>query len=708
MRWRRRREPVVWAMLGVLGGMLGAMATPWMAARLGDPSELDSRSWTVIVPGRDAGLGDMAVRSATGLVDGALVIGMRPFGRPDQVTPLLAGRVARATIRLAPGSGPLGVSLRSDAARIVRPAHVEASGWAPLVGQPLRPYKTPRTFDLAIHDGYAHVDGVPTSDTTPGTLDLSAIEESVAIEAMTLAAADGTVLLDADFGPGEPGARARLIGALVGAMTTLAGGIVLARATSRAAGVAQLAASLLPPALAILPPYGTWVALQQQLYLGKSHPSALRAGALVVATLPLVASALLASGVLRVEGDRQQPTSRTRIGMLAAMFLAVAGLAARELPMPWTLLALPGAALLALPAWTAHSAGQPVLAAVRRDAPALLVVAGLGWELGLLPLLTWRGLCWWQDAPTLLQRSARAGADALFVTLLLVPVGAEAALRATYVTEAWSPETLAGAGLDTKGGRSVRPTPFWEDSCGAEPRTIHAFGGSSTGGAFQFEGRHDAFWPGRLHGRLCAAGHATRTQNHGNSGLDTFDIGGLVDEIYAQEPPALSILYVGVNDVLTKEGPWTRKQRAARLAEVRAGAGQLDALGARSRLLTGLSLLARPRAKDELVEAVPVQDAEENLRAIVATTRKHGGRVLLVPEWTQSAVHESMAGYTAMMARLAQQLEGVAFLDPYDAHGRAGDALFLDRNHLGFEGSEALAATLEPKVVEMLGRGEAP
>lgn len=178
--------------------------------------------------------------------------------------------------------------------------------------------------------------------------------------------------------------------------------------------------------------------------------------------------------------------------------------------------------------------------------------------------------------------------------------------------------------------------------------------------------------------------------------------------MYAQAPPALSIFYVGVNDVLTKEGPWTRKGRAARLAEVRAGVGHLDALGARSRLLTGMSLLTRPRAKEELVEAVPVEDAEENLRAIVAMTTKHGGRVLLVPEWTQSAVHESMAGYTAMMARLAAQLEGVAFLDPYDAHGRAGDALFLDRNHLGYEGSEALAATLEPRVAELLVDGEAP
>ena len=122
-------------------------------------------------------------------------------------------------------------------------------------------------------------------------------------------------------------------------------------------------------------------------------------------------------------------------------------------------------------------------------------------------------------------------------------------------------------------------------------------------------------------------------------------------------------------------------------------------------MVAGLSLLNRPAGgeKTAFVAAVPVADAEENLRQIITGVEARGGRVLLVPELTRPTTPDPLGPYRVMQKRLAGDEPSAEWMDVVDQAAQLdADAVFVDRNHLSSAGHAEVAIRLAPTVATLL------
>lgn len=687
------------AVFGVLVGWFGA---GWAATRLGSPIPLDREVWNLIVPGHDEGLADSGIASGTGVVDGMLLIALRSFGRADMLIPRDPRSVARIDVGFGRGTGSLVVNIRAAEGAIARPIELAGNGFRVRPVETWTPYPSAGDVSIAVHDGAAWVDGVQACVAQPGTVEFSPGTASARVRRLYLEAADGGVILDQTFVAPPVGTAGRVKSAALAGLVGIALGLIVLSTPRRVAGVATAVAAIFPAILSLSVHYPAWRAACQRLFLLHTAAGDLRSAAFYVCLIPVFSVAAVSSGWLVLP-------RRVRVELPFAALVAVAVCAAlcasRDL-LGWNLIwVLPGAAFAATPVWMARTAGNSALAVTTRDLPALLAIAVGTWSFGLIPALVWRFICIVVDAPTLATRAPRAGADALFITIFAVPFACEAALRATYLGQSWTQSALEGASLGSAPSDTAPFSAYWSSKCGKGPtvRTVYTFGGSSTGGAYQFRGEPEAFFPAKLLFALCARapeGVTIALRNFGDSGRDSFDFAQRAAEAYKFGPPSATIVYLGVNDLLTIDAPITRKERAARLAARGTAASGLDAISSSSRFITGFSLLLRaPTQTAPLVAAVPLKDAEENLRTIIALTTAAGGQVVLVTEFAQAMVASKLQGYWAMEQRLSRELAGVAFLDLYAAFaGVPAETLLADRNHLTREGGERVANLLAPIV----------
>ena len=213
----------------------------------------------------------------------------------------------------------------------------------------------------------------------------------------------------------------------------------------------------------------------------------------------------------------------------------------------------------------------------------------------------------------------------------------------------------------------------------------------------------DSFFSAQVHATLCESlpdDTALTTWNLGASGMATHDIARELPEVVSRLQPDLIVLYVGTNDLLTRLGPLTRRQQD----EAAAATPALGQLAGQSRILTGLSLLLRGTLRTSvdapLVSAVPLADAEENLRTIVAGNQ--GRPVLAVAQHINRSEADRLEPYWALEARLARELDTFTALDPRPALAPEAEALLIDRNHLSRAGHRALARQITPVARELL------
>ena len=669
----------------VLGGGLGA----WLAGTAGGafvtPDALDPARWNVIVSGRDESVVSQLGRG-TQVVGGALVLTPHTFRRSDQLVPRDGRALGGVALTLAPDSGPVMLRLRGEGTLLA--IEIAPDAWRVLPGG-WTPYAAP--FEVRVEGGEARVGGASIGRTAPPTLELSAKEETARILALRLRDEAGADTLVEDPVAAWRGRAPLALGAVLG---------MIAGAAALWTGGGGLVALAVPIGVALVP-HAAWLGLVERLYLVRLAPYELARAALALAFAPLFVGALARSG-------RAMPGERPRRDALGtAAWVGVAGLAAafasRDGAWAWAPL---GLGVLLAPLLLARAARLDPVGLLVRDLPAAAAVAALGWGPGLLPAVAWRLVLLVAGAGSLLRRAPRAAADGVFVLALALPFAAELAARSTWLDTAWDTARLEG---DDQ-WRDL--TPFWEGACGSGPRrTVLYAGGSSTGGAYQFHDEPDAFFPSRVHARLCAGGASLRTTNHGDGGRDTFTLSRTIEGLLAAERPDLVVVYVGVNDLLSATSLLTRAEREAQEAAQGAAMRGFAALGARSRLVAGLSLLARPAIDQEVdgVSDVPLPDAEANLRRIAAAARAAGATVLLVPEHVAPETTAVMAPYAAMEARLAAELPGVelveasAALAPYAAEG-----LLFDRNHLSRAGTERMAELLAPRVAALAGLASPP
>ncbi len=706
-RRSRRRRPTfalpawVATLLPVAAAVLGWVFAPWLLSHLGPPVALDPAVWTVIVPGRDETMADETLVSGTGLVDGALHISVRGLTRSDILRPTVNGKVGAMDLGIARESGPFFVNVHGAGGQIARAAEFGPDGWRRDPSQAWLPYARPGLVRLDLTGTSATVDGTGAGPGASGDVEIVAVDAPAALSHLTLTDTAGAVMVDEDFGLADPGWVGRALFALLGGgLATLVA--YVARRADTASGRLLALLFVVPSAVVPFVRYADWRVVCERLYLLHTAASTLRMACFALGFVPLFAAAVLVSGRLPLHPGEPQRRAFS-FGLFVALLVAIDLEACRALEGWAYLWAIPGLAFLLLPWRAARALALPADRVLARDLPALAAVAVLGWGPGLVPAALWRLLCLLADAPVLARQGARVGADAAFVLLACLPLGVESAVRWSYLDDAWDPIKLAGTSVG-EAGRSADFSPFFDANCAkGKADAVYTFGGSSAGGAFQFEGKPVAFFPVRVHQRLCAEGRSIRTLDYGNSGRDSWDAATAVDGLFASTPPAAVMLYLGVNDLLTADSPYTRKERAARMAERAEAANKLDALSSSIRTLTGLSLLLRPApGSQQAVVAVPIQDAEENLRHIQAAAARSHAQVLLIPEYTQPDVDGVLGPYWAMERRLAAELPGVRYVDLRKRLGANGTTYLIDRNHLNRAGSDKIGEVIAPIVSDML------
>lgn len=706
------RAQQIAAVVGLVVGMAwGAGAAPMVLERLRGGHPFEERDFTVITPHRAADVKDPLNGRGLRVEAGSLRMVPHAFERAERLVTHSQAPLGRVELQLAAGSAPLLVMLTPPAGSTQDPAPLvlRETGLMPHLGGAEFALKEGR-LTLFYQEGAYWLDGasgpVRVIERAAGGVELAAVAwpgealREVRLDRVRLEDTDRRQVLLDEFDSPPTGLSERGLVALAAGLLGLAAGVA-SGGTAPGALLALLGLAL--PLLVLQLRYTALLEAVERLALVRTSARELLAGLLALASTPVLLSALGTTGALRAPAEDAPPTPLQR-GLWIGAAALTALLAARELRGLELGIGVIGAIFLLLPYRAARATGRALPAALLREAPGLLLLAGLGWRAGLLPYLLVQLLRLWSEAPTLLERGARAGADALLLSLLALPLGAELALRETYLKVAWSPEKLAGveAGADDS---VADVSVFWTERClGAGPdRTIWWLGGSSAGGSYQLEGRPELYFPAQLHAALCAAGLSLRSVSFANGGRDSFTFTRGMPKVLARGAPDLVIAYWGVNDVLTAAGPMTRKQREAAAAATGALGQGVVGLGRRSRLIAGLGLLAKPAVALEQpdVPAVPLDDARENHERLLAMLAPIGARLLLIPEQARPRPAQLLEPYRQMQREFVAAHPEVGLIEPgalgFEALVAApggAERLLVDSNHLSPEGHLALAAAL--------------
>lgn len=301
-------------------------------------------------------------------------------------------------------------------------------------------------------------------------------------------------------------------------------------------------------------------------------------------------------------------------------------------------------------------------------------------------------------------RLRRFNSVSLTATVLLV-LGLEALVRGSAVGAAWSgaggrtaPDDIFGwvpvAQAEFAALHAAQPSTYPDSGYpiaiapdDGRPRVV-AMGGSTTGGAFQNDDLRQ-FYPAQLSTLL---GEGVAVLNQGVGGWTTWHIRRYLDTRLPELAPDVLILYVGHNDLLTPVPmPYSALFAAWQAPDWRNRAG---ALLAHSRLYQGLRYAVTAFGDPQTHVAVPLPEAEDNLRQIISAVRAQGGRVLLASEGL-APDPGPLSAYNEMMAKVAREEEGTAFVDTASLlHALDGPPLFLDDCHLTGVGHGRVAVAM--------------
>lgn len=706
------RRPFVALLVGaVLGGLLGALLPQWPTFRFSPPIRPARTEWTLVVPNLEISFGDLPANTppeGSGVVNGNLYIAAGAFGRGDVARPIVERPVARVVVALAQRSGPVQIRFPANETLGASEVSVSPDGWWQRGESVPRPFSTADAVTIETRQGLLYVDGVRAGSAKAGQIEIAASEPAALIRKIGFFDETGNLLRQDNFFERPAQWPDRAFGAAIG-LIIMVGTIFLVRTAGSVAAAAPVwTLATAPLLMAFVPHYPMWARIREHTFATDSSPSNLRNSAIATGLGVFVLTTLVATRLLRL------PTTTSRdipLAGAAAVLVGVALVASLHLPTSGLVWLIPGLLLLAMPVWASHRLGLPLLPTIIRDTPALFAVAVLGWGPGCGLAWLWRLTTLLSDVPMLLARNPRVGTDFAVLLALCLPLVAEAGVRSTSLGTSWSAESLRGATLDDVAGKGNSIGAFWHGTCRRQKTqpAVYYFGGSSTGGSFQLSGHPEWAWPARIHEQLCADSslpNGLRSLNYGDSGRDSFDVAHVAAALFAETPPAVAVFYGGINDILTESSSLTRKQRAQLNLEQPATFGAVAYLARTSRVFSGMSLLFRPAAGSKsAVPAVPLADAEENLRTLAAATTAAGGQLVLIPELASFELDRAMSPYWQMESRLAEELPGVTLVNLYEMMPTGErDAALADRNHLTREGSDHVAQLIAPTIARFLAK----
>lgn len=675
---------------------MGRLGAHTAGSEFSVPQAPDPNAWRIISPGLQEGVGPAGAGRITHIRDGALSIATHVFFRPDMVVPVFSGAASRVSVELAPDSGTLWVQIGDAPSQFVqlRPGAMRggAAGtqWTPVQGN---------EFVLAIENGELTVGGngevLRIGSASPGRLELSATEDWPRVQSILIQDAEGTTLFSSNFE--SNGATQKildvgtLLGVLIGAM--LASLLIPFSWTGLSAAVV----GLIPVLLVLGQPSAVWLASVERLYLSSVQPSQWAAWVLLVSLVPV--GTMSAVSLSRMVAHKVQPP---RFGATVWCLIGVGSILVSSPSLSLGLAVSVGC--MALGALRAGNKAPAIWWAV--DAVGWVPLALLGPDLAAPWVVVWRMVGVLGTAQQWVDSSPRRAVDALLIALCLVPFALESAVSGSALGQAWRMDRLSSERPNEKGWEDPRPS--WEGRCGSDDptstRTIAFAGGSSVGGAYQFGDEPEAFFPAVAHRALCSdlpEGAGLKTQNFGDGDLNTFTISRTIEQ-HLLEADVL-VLYVGVNDVLTRQNTQTRKEReAARSSRGLLGSG-LSGWASRSSVMVGLSLWNRgiDDPTTQGVADVPMADAKENHESIIAAARAQSKTVILMTEHVQQGLKDSLRPYAQMQQHFVS--DDVIWIDSSVAfEGMAAADVLVDRNHLSRAGNDALGVHVAKTLDSML------
>ena len=704
-RLGRRLRRVRWAWAGlVFGGLIGVCLAHGTAGHFTTPEPLNEPGWQLVSPMLDATVQEPIAGRGTHVLDGALVITEHVFYRSDTVRLRMPSEVRSIEVEVAPDSGRLGilpgqgptsrVELEPDLLTLYQPGSHKFSLISPVIrlvqeGSIWRVEFDGKTFELG--------------SLSPNVLEFETAEGRSRLRRLRVEDASGRVVIDKDFSQEGLPSRGWLWGLLLGAVAGCAIGqrVSVAGRSSVAWSVLWLA---IPLGVCAVSPAG-WLQIVEAAYLAETTAWSLARWCLVASMFPLLLSGVSAIPGVALDSEALRRGKRADRLVWGVLALCAVGWGGKGL-------GLVGLGLLVLfvvlPLWLVYRERLPLDPWLRRDVPALVAVIGFGWGVGTLIALLWRWTLLMSSLSTLVRYAPRATAEVAFVMLLALPLTGEAAARASYLEQVWTPEGLQVGFVSEQGSDEV--ALGWTGSCGPATATevyrVAYAGGSSTGGAYQFGDDSEAFFPAQAHGLLCAErpeGVRLESFNFGDGDRTSFTISRTLDQLVESAQPDVLVLYLGVNDVFTKRHGKTSKEREAERTARSASQNLLGRLGASSRLIVGMGAAIRSsqRERSAYVSDVPVEDAAENLEAIADALGE--ASVVLMTEQVQSGNRAALQAYDKMQRHTAETVENVHFIDVQAGLGEGRvDAFLADRNHLTREGNRAVGGLLLPELRRLL------
>lgn len=245
-------------------------------------------------------------------------------------------------------------------------------------------------------------------------------------------------------------------------------------------------------------------------------------------------------------------------------------------------------------------------------------------------------------------------------------------------------------------------------------KVIYFFGGSATAGA-GLENPLDAFayqtknlWNEKYPDKSMAV------VNGGVGGYTTFQIRRLIETYMDDIKADLFVLYFGFNDTQKTYGRYTHKQ----IYEIMYGKGRGSGPGwiGKTQLLLGrlrtynflvnafnqIKEKLQGTALDTTVRAVPIQDMEENLEAILKICKHNKIHLLLLAEAANDSEREGSYRNTHNAILRFAIANQVPFVDVHVEINKMKNAstLFLDDVHLTAEGHRRVAEMITKAIVE--------
>ena len=227
------------------------------------------------------------------------------------------------------------------------------------------------------------------------------------------------------------------------------------------------------------------------------------------------------------------------------------------------------------------------------------------------------------------------------------------------------------------------PVAFEESA--AKPRVV-CLGSSATGGAFQNDDLEE-FYPARLEELI---GDHYEVLNQGVGGWTSFHMARYFEEKLEALDPDVVTVYAGHNDLLTRsEAPY--RELHARWTTT--GATSTESPLSGILLYQGLRHLIGALVNPMGSVAVPLDHAEENMRAIATAAATVDARVVLMAE-AISPDPGPLEEYSEMLMRLAEELPHVSYIEVPTPILARGSAMFLDDVHLTDAGHRTLAGLM--------------